>query len=300
MFGKSFGQRHGSAEPPIEMRFVDLFMIIVTALMFMIVMLSIVSAFVGGSNALAEVSPRIISVELPAGLANRPYSVTLAGIGGSTPYTWKIISGALPGGLGLDEENGIISGTPEKIQQTQFIISLNDNDKRSSQKEYFLEILQVGSQEVDIQRNLYVIGDAVYAPDGQINSPYSFQLSAFGGVPPYSWVLIKGNLPSGIDLTEDGQITGNPTTISDGDFEVEVKDSQGESLNQKIHLVVNSGPDSWWKKMFVYLEIVLRVIAYILLVIILYVTLFVDREEGIIRQEAYESPWTRFRKRFRR
>lgn len=116
MFGKSFGQRHGSAEPPIEMRFVDLFMIIVTALMFMIVMLSIVSAFVGGSNALAEVSPRIISVELPAGLANRPYSVTLAGIGGSTPYTWKIISGALPGGLGLDEENGIISGTPEKIQ----------------------------------------------------------------------------------------------------------------------------------------------------------------------------------------
>lgn len=300
MFGKTFGQRHGAAEPPIEMRFVDLFMIIVTALMFMIVMLSIVSAFVGGSNALAEVSPRIISVELPAGLANRPYSVTLAGTGGSTPYTWKITNGSLPGGLSLDEEKGIISGTPEKIQQTQFTISLNDNDKRSSQKEYSLEILQVGSQEVEIQRNLYVIGDAVHVPDGQINSPYSFQLSAFGGIPPYSWGLIRGNLPSGIDLTEDGQITGNPTTISDEDFEVEIKDSQGESVNQKIHLVVNSGPDSWWKKAFVYLEIVLRIIAYILLVIILYVTLFVDRKEEIIRQEAYKSPWTRFRERFRR
>jgi hypothetical protein len=158
----------------------------------------------------------------------------------------------------------------------------------------------VGSQQAEIKRNLYVLGDAVHIPGGQLDTPYSFQLSAFGGVPPYSWMLTSGNLPSGIDLAKDGQITGNPTKIFDENFEVEVKDSKNEFVNQKIHLIVNSGPTPIWKKIFIYLEIGVRTIAYILLTIIIYFVFFVDREEGYIHQEAYKSPWTRFRERFRR
>lgn len=300
MLGKTFGQRHGAAEPPIEMRFVDLFMIIVTALMFMIVMLSIVSAFVGGSNALAEVSPRILSVELPAGLANRPYNITLSGTGGSNPYTWKVISGSLPDGVELDEKKGVILGTPSKLQQTQFTIALIDNDNRSSEKEFSLEILQVGSEQVEIERNLYVLGDAVYVPDGQIGTPYSFQLSAFGGIPPYSWEIVKGELPNGLNLTREGQITGNPTIDSIVDVEAIVKDSQGESVNQKIHLTVNPALPPIWKKVFIYIEIGLRVIAYGILVLILYTVLFVDQKEGNYYNPGYKSPFTRFRERFKR
>lgn len=300
MFGKTFGQRHGAAEPPIEMRFVDLFMIIVTALMFMIVMLSIVSAFVGGSNALAEVSPRILTTELPAGLANRPYNMTLAGTGGSNPYTWKIVRGSLPDGVKLDERKGVIFGTPSKLQQTQFTLALVDNDNRSSEKEYSLEILQVGSQQVEIERNLYISGDAVHVPDGQVSSPYSFQLSAFGGVPPYSWEIVNGEIPDGLNLTKDGQITGNPTNVSLADIEVNVKDSQGESVKQKIHLTVNPAPAPIWKKVFIYIEIGLRVIAYGVLVLILYTVLFVDQKEGNYYNPGYKSPFTRLRERFKR
>jgi predicted PurR-regulated permease PerM len=153
---------------------------------------------------------------------------------------------------------------------------------------------------VEIERNLYVLGDAVYIPDGQVDTPYSFQLSAFGGVPPYSWEFVTGELPSGLNLAQDGQITGNPIVDSLTDIEVNASDSQGGSVKQKIHLTVNPAPTPIWKKIFVYIEVVLRIIAYVFLAFILYFFLFVDREEATVYQPAYKSPWSRFRERFKR
>jgi hypothetical protein len=47
-------------------------------------------------------------------------------------------------------------------------------------------------------------------PAGQVGVPYSFQLQASGGKPPYHWALAAGSLPPGLNLADDGTVTGAP------------------------------------------------------------------------------------------
>ena len=64
-------------------------------------------------------------------------------------------------------------------------------------------------------------------PAGALNFPYDVTLGASGGVPPYSWSLLSGTLPTGLNpLTASGAITGTPTAIGTYPFTVQVADSQ--------------------------------------------------------------------------
>jgi hypothetical protein len=53
----------------------------------------------------------ITTSSLPDATLGVPYSATLTASGGLPPYTWSVISGALPPGLSLDSA-GNITGTP--------------------------------------------------------------------------------------------------------------------------------------------------------------------------------------------
>lgn len=55
---------------------------------------------------------------------------------------------------------------------------------------------------------------------------YAALLSAAGGVPPYSWSLVEGSrLPSGLQLSSDGVITGTPSASGSFSFATRVRDS---------------------------------------------------------------------------
>ena len=66
------------------------------------------------------------TTSLPAGRVNTPYSATLQASGGVQPYTWTIVSGALPPGLALNVSTGTISGTPTKVANFSFTVSVSD------------------------------------------------------------------------------------------------------------------------------------------------------------------------------
>ena len=62
-------------------------------------------------------------------------------------------------------------------------------------------------------------------PAGTVGTPYSAALTALGGTPPYTWVILSGSLPDGLDLTpspNNGVIAGTPTTGGTSNFTVQL------------------------------------------------------------------------------
>ncbi len=246
MMARGFGKGHSSFEPPIEMRFVDLFMIIVAALMFITVMLSIISAFVG--SARIDVAPQVATRTLPAAVLNQPYSLTLAGTGGANPYTWAITSGALPNGVTLDPSTGTISGTPLRMQRTQFVVQLTDAEHRSDQREIVLDVVGTGQQLLPTTTQLHVASDTIILPDAVSNTPYAFHFSANGGTPPYQWSLVQGRLPPSLHLTPSGDVVGTPTEESTSwTFTVKAIDATGIPVMQHVRLLVVPSPPPLWQ-----------------------------------------------------
>ncbi len=65
-----------------------------------------------------------------------------------------------------------------------------------------------------------------------VNSFYSTSLTALGGVTPYTWSVVSGQLPSGLVLSPSGVLSGTPTSQGASTFTVLVSDS-GTNLHQQ-------------------------------------------------------------------
>ena len=79
-------------------------------------------------------------------------------------------------------------------------------------------------------------------PSGQISLPYSHTLTATNYLGDVSWQIISGNLPAGLSLNADGQISGTPTTPGVVSFIVESQDElQYSSKELSIEIVPEGG-----------------------------------------------------------
>ena len=73
-------------------------------------------------------------------------------------------------------------------------------------------------------------------PEGEVDAPYSTQIVATGGVPPYDWDTVGGLVPSGLDLNADtGVLEGAPEIDGHYGFDVEVRDSGPDPLSDEKH-----------------------------------------------------------------
>jgi hypothetical protein len=63
---------------------------------------------------------------LPDGTIGNAYSQTLQAAGGSGSYTWSLISGSLPPGLGPLTAGGLIAGTPTTAGTYNFTVQVDD------------------------------------------------------------------------------------------------------------------------------------------------------------------------------
>ncbi len=77
-------------------------------------------------------------------------------------------------------------------------------------------------------------------PLGAVGTFYSQSLSAVGGIPPYSWSLVSGALPSGLSPSNSGQISGNPTSVGTLSFTMKVVDAASSSATQTFSLTIGS------------------------------------------------------------
>ena len=162
---------------------------------------------------------------------DQPISVT----GGVRPLTWSIVSGGLPPGLSLGPASGQITGTPT-VQPVSypatysFTIQVQDSALLPPDSHH-----QAATQalSITVQQPLPL---SILTPTGALTggttaSAYNASLQASGGVQPYTWTVIQGQLPSGLTLASlgdgTGSISGTPVLTGNSTFTVQLTDSAG-------------------------------------------------------------------------
>jgi Putative Ig domain len=149
--------------------------------------------------------------------------VTSSGGQGPTPYTWKLVSGSLPSGLSI-QNFGVysvqISGTPKQTGTSTFTLQVTDGARDTAQQAFSLTI--------DPPLPL-VITSGTCCSNGTVGTAYHTNFFAAGGVQPYTWSIISGQLPPGLklDASAPAGISGTPTTVGTFTFTVAVTDSTG-------------------------------------------------------------------------
>jgi hypothetical protein len=152
---------------------------------------------------------------LANGTTGIAYVGSLVGGGGTPPYTFSLVSGALPAGLTLSS-SGAISGTPQAAGTSSFVARLVDNSQDAVEQTFNLTIeaapLNITSATL---------------PAAHVSVAYDVQLEATGGEPPYTWNLQIGALPPGFTISSSGRLTGTPTATGTFSFRVRVVDRSG-------------------------------------------------------------------------
>ena len=173
----------------------------------------------------------ITTSSLPPGTVGVAYTATLAAAGGLTPYKWSISSGTLPAGLTLSS-GGTITGTPSSGGSSSFKVQVSDAESTPA--------TTTKSLSITIQSALAITTASL--PAGTAGVGYSTTLTATGGVTPYSWTLLSGNLPLGLSLSTTGAISGAPTTTGTSTFTIQVSDAEAtpQTATAQLSITVNT------------------------------------------------------------
>ncbi len=162
------------------------------------------------------------------------YNQTLGAVGGTAPYRFTSLSAStgstLPPGLTL-ASSGDISGTPSLPGVFLFNVQVVDSIGCSTSRAY----------AIGITCSTITLSPPSL-PSVTINNSYSQQLTATGGVAPYSF-LLGGDLPPGLIFdTTSGTISGKPTKVGAFSFVIGVTDSLGCDTKQAYTINVIDCP----------------------------------------------------------
>jgi subtilisin family serine protease/membrane protein YqaA with SNARE-associated domain len=119
---------------------------------------SMVATFRAGSSGPPPLT--VTTSSLPVGMQGTAYSATLNATGGTTPYTWSVITGSLPGGLSLNPTSGAISGTPNATGTSNFTVQVKDGNAQTAVQALSIVIGGGGGTIAFVQSNGSTSGSA--------------------------------------------------------------------------------------------------------------------------------------------
>ena len=94
------------------------------------------------SLAIASLPAIGTASQLASAVTGTPYQQSLSASGGTPPYTWSLQGGALPGGLALDAQSGVIGGMPSAAGRASFTVQVQDGGGTSAVKAFELTVTQ--------------------------------------------------------------------------------------------------------------------------------------------------------------
>jgi uncharacterized protein (TIGR03437 family) len=168
----------------------------------------------------------VMTPTLAGGTVGTPYSDTLKATGGNSQYSWTLIGGVLPKGLGL-ASSGTVSGVPTEPGTFGFTAQATDATGA---------VASVLASVVVKPTALGIITGTL--PYGYVNLEYPKQiLEASGGVAPYTFAITAGALPAGLTLS-NGVITGVPTTYGASNFTITVTDATATAITSDTLIII--------------------------------------------------------------
>ena len=182
----------------------------------------------------------VTSTAMANGIVGTPYSSAIASSGGVPPLTWSVPANTLPKGLELNTSSGLITGIPTTAGLTTFFPTVTDSaippQHAASAAGVTISVITVAP--------LQAVTPPL--PAGDVAVGYSANLVATGGVPPYTWSITGGQLPSGLKLNSaTGIISGTPILVTTSKFSVQVEDSNlTTSTPQPLSIAVAAGTAS--------------------------------------------------------
>jgi hypothetical protein len=164
------------------------------------------------------------TTNLPDGSVDDNYSAQLAAEGTSPPFTFSIPSG-LPSNLELIGDT--ITGVPDTAGTAHFVVTVTDAAQRSV------------SQALSIAIDRFSV-DTDSLPNAFFEQAYEEQLEAANASGTVTWSIQFGQLPPGLSLDSNGQISGQPTSHGGWGFTVKAVDDAGRTAFKDLNISVNT------------------------------------------------------------
>jgi len=127
---------------------------------------------------------------------------------------------------GANSNPNFVSGS---LQQVAVIVQLDGPSGPGTLQDYIMEVTAPFTQNQNPPPTITC--GSINSTTGIVGSSYSAQISASGGVSPFTFSLASGSLPSNLNLnTSTGAITGIPTVA--GSFPITIKIADSSSPQQ--------------------------------------------------------------------
>src|SRR5207248_1612505 len=177
---------------------------------------------------------QITTAQLPGGAVAGTYSATLSATGGSTPYTWSLLSGTLPNGLTLNA-SGSLSGTPSLAGSFPFTVQVKDAAGLSASANF----------SINVASPVPTIAITAPASGATVSGTISVSGTASDSVSISSvQVAVDGGSYSSASDTNNWTFSLNTATLSNGAHSLSAKttDTAGISATSSaVSINVNNG-----------------------------------------------------------
>ncbi|MFJ5699819.1 Ig domain-containing protein [Arthrobacter sp. NPDC093139] len=148
--------------------------------------------------------------------------------------TFKVVDGRLPAGTKLFDfagSSGLINGIPTTAGTFTFTVQVKDETRATDTETFTIEILPPEAPTITTEA----------LSSGTVGEFYCCgNLFASGGVQPYTWSVVAGALPPGLELPKrENTISGTPTTTGTFTFTVRVTDDLGAFSEKELSITIS-------------------------------------------------------------